>query len=78
MTNSHADRRFRNVKTFAALVALAFTVTTVFVVSTRLSQEALAVLADECSVRDACAGLSKDDRARARELVAQLQKEGGR
>jgi len=33
------------VKTFAALVALAFTVTTVFVVSTRLSQEALAVLA---------------------------------
>ncbi len=42
------------------------------------AHEALAVLADECSMRDACAGLSKDDRTRARELVAQLQMAGGR
>lgn len=42
------------------------------------AHEALALLAGLRSVRDACIGLGKDDRARAREFVVQLQEEVGR
>jgi hypothetical protein len=42
------------------------------------SHEAVAVLAGECSVREACSGLDTNERARARELVEQLQAEAGR
>jgi hypothetical protein len=43
--NSHADRRWRNVKVFAALTILASGVSLAIVIGNRLSQEALAVLA---------------------------------
>lgn len=42
------------------------------------AQESVAVLAGECSLRETCAGLSKDDRARARDLLNQLQAEATR
>lgn len=42
------------------------------------SQEAVALLSGECSVRDACGSLGIKDRARVRELVRQLQADARR